>query len=84
MLLNLEQDRRFDPKIFKPIELSLIAGEKMDDDITVVDENPSALWLTFNAVRPYPAFTHPTHNLAMQRAKLSYVVGSRYDKYVGE
>lgn len=83
-LLDLEEHRGFDPQIFEPVEFSLLAREEMNDDIAVVDQYPPALGLALDAVWANSTFSHLADNLALECSKLSYVIGSRYDKHIGE
>ena len=46
-LHQTENNFAFRPEIFQPVKISLLGGKKMYNNITIIQENPTQVGLTF-------------------------------------
>ncbi len=72
------------PEIFEPVERPLVDGEDVDDDPTIVEEDPASGRRPFRAIGANAALGQLVQHLARDRPELPLVLAGAEDEVVGD
>ncbi len=82
-LLDSQQRRSVSPHLFDPIEVALIDIENVDDDITVVEQDPAGRWGAFDPSGPRALFFELLQHIAVDRPQLPFIFTRADDETIG-